>query len=201
MFDICYYMCRRGGENMLEMTRTTFELCYDTESNMSFVKKVGDELTKNHRECDTELITGFMPQILDVDGTPHRLCPVRSFENYVNMLNDKCQFLWQKVNLNHWKREVKPYFDNMRVGKNIHASFLSHLCEDVGLQNRYTNHSIRVTGTTNLTRAHYTPCQIMSITGHKSIQSLAIYQRVKEDEKMMMGMSLMYSLLRPVDVQ
>ena len=40
----------------------------------------------------------------------------------------------------------------------------------------------------------------MSITSHKSLESLAIYQRVKEDEKMMMGMSLMYSLFRPKEV-
>ena len=77
---------------------------------------------------------------------------------------------------------------------------MSELSELIGLQQRYTNHSIRVTGVTNLTRGHYTPQQIMSITGHKSIQSLSIYQRVKEDEKMMMGISLMYSLLRPSDV-
>ena len=34
----------------------------------------------------------------------------------------------------------------------------------------------------------------MSITGHKSVESLSIYQRVKEDEKLMMGMCLTYSL-------
>ena len=84
--------------------------------------------------------------------------------------------------------------------KNPHATFLSDLSEDVGLETRYNNHLIRVTGVMNLTCGHYTPCQIMSITGHKSMQSLAIYQHVKEDEKMMMGMSLMYSLLIPTDV-
>ena len=77
---------------------------------------------------------------------------------------------------------------------------MSDLSELIGLKQRYTNHSIRVTGITNLTRSHYTPRQVMSITGHKSIQSLSIYQRVKEDEKMMMGMSLIYSLFRPSDV-
>ena len=40
----------------------------------------------------------------------------------------------------------------------------------------------------------------MSVTGHKSIQSLCIYQRVKEDKKLMMGMSLTYSVLNPNEV-
>ena len=43
--------------------------------------------------------------------------------------------------------------------------------------------------------------QIMSVTGHKSIQYLCIYQRVKEDEKLMMDMSLTYSLLNPKEVR
>ena len=163
--------------------------------------KIEDELTKNHREKDSELITGFMPQLLNADGTPHRLCPVQSYENYINALNEECNFLWQKVNINKFKKGQVPYFDNVQVGKNPHSTFMSDLSEKIGLDQRYTNHSIRVTGVTNLTCGHYTPHQIMSITGHKSIQSLSIYQRVKDDEKMMMGMSLMYSLLWPCDVQ
>ena len=58
---------------------------------------------------------------------------------------------------------------------------MSDLSEEIGLQTRYTNHSIRVTGITNLTRSHYTPCQIVCL------QSL--------------GMPLVYSLMHPLDVQ
>ena len=75
---------------------------------------------------------------------------------------------------------------------------LSKACE---LSNHYTNHCIRVTGATKLARCgKYIAKQIMSITGHKSIQSLCIYQRVKEDEMLMMGLSLTYLLLHPKEV-
>ena len=200
MFDIRYYMCRRGNENIKDMTKSTFNLCFDQESGISYIKKIEDEMTKNHKERDTELISGFIPQVLNADGTPHKLCPVRSYENYINLLNEKLDNLWQKVNTRNVRKGVMPYFNAVPVGKNPHSTFMSDLSELLNLSKRYTNHSIRVTGTTNLTRAHYTARQIMSVTGHKSIQSLSIYQRVKEDEKMMMGMSLMYSLLRPGDV-
>ena len=40
----------------------------------------------------------------------------------------------------------------------------------------------------------------MSVTGHKSVNSLAMYQCVKGDEKMMMGMSLAYNLFFPREV-
>lgn len=104
-FDIRYYFCRRGGENIHDMTQDTFEVQYDVDSSMAFVKKVRDEETKNHKETNEVIVTGFMPQIIDPEtGRPHRLCPVRSFENYIGHLNSKTNHLWQqapgtKVNL------------------------------------------------------------------------------------------------------
>ena len=91
MFDVRFFMCRRGGENIVDMTKSTFNLMYDKELNMAYVKKVEDEMTKNRRENDNELITGFMPQILNADGSPSRLCPVRSFENYISRFQWKQQ--------------------------------------------------------------------------------------------------------------
>ena len=201
MFDIRYYFCRRGGENFINFKKNTFQLCYDNNTNIAYVKKSVDEMQKNHNEkSNVEIITGFMPRILADDGTPHKLCPVRSFENYSFTLNPDCEGLWQKPWLSNYKKNHLPFYEASTVGKNPLNTFMSKLSAKCELSKVYTNHSVRVTGVTNLTRSHYTPRQIMAITGHKSIQSLAIYQRVKEDEKMMMGMSLMYSLLRPADV-
>ena len=118
MFDVRYYMRQRGNENIVDMTKKTFNLCYDAETKMSYVKKVEDELTKNRREKDNELITGFMLQILDSDGTPHRLCPVQSFENYIGFLNEQSEYLWQKPNFKRYKAGQIPYYDNVRVGNN-----------------------------------------------------------------------------------
>ena len=50
MFDIRYYFCRRGGENIHDMTIGTFELQFDSTTGICYVKKVVDEMTKNHRE-------------------------------------------------------------------------------------------------------------------------------------------------------
>ena len=201
MFDVRYNMCRRGGENYLKMTRDTFKLCYDQKTGIAFVRKIEDEHTKNHNDNDNmEIITGFMPQIVDSNGRPHKLCPVRSFENYINALNEKCTGLWQKDSPANFKKGQFPWYENLTIGKNPIATFMSKLSDKAGLSQIYTNHSICATGITNHTRYHYNPKQIMAITGHKSIQSLSVYQRVKSDEKMMMGMSLMYSLIHPNDI-
>lgn len=143
-----------------------------------------------------------MPQMLDTNGRPHKYCPIRSYEIYIGHLHPEIDALWQQPLK---KKPADPdqiiWYKKERLGHNPLDSFMGKLSKKVGLSQHYTNHCIRVTGATNLYRKHYTPKQIMSVTGHKSIESLAIYQCVKEDEKLMMGMSLTYCLLKPEEVQ
>ena len=75
---------------------------------------------------------------------------------------------------------------------------LSNFCD---LSDYYKNHCIRVTGVTNLTRSNFTAKQVMSVTDHKSIQSLSIYQKFREDNKLSMGISWTYSLMHPNEVK
>lgn len=60
-FDIRLYFCRRGQENMHAMSKSTFTVKTDGETGLKYVTKTEDELTKNHRETDKELISGVMP--------------------------------------------------------------------------------------------------------------------------------------------
>ena len=199
MFDIRYYMCRRGGENIHGMTKDTFQLHYDNETKIPYVKKVIDEIQKNHTECDNEIITGFMPQMLDHLGNVHKLCPVRAFENYLNKLHPNNNSLWQKPAKQIPTDPLKSWYENVNVGHNTHDKFMTKLSTDCKLSKKYTNHCLRVTGITSLKRGNFSDKQVMSVSGHKSIDSLAIYQRVKSDEKLMMGMCLTFSLMRPED--
>ena len=80
--------------------------------------------------------------------------------------------------------------------------FMGRISKAFQLTEHYTNHCIRVTGATNLTRSgKFTAKQIMSVAGHKSLQSLATYQRVHSDEKLMMGMNLTYGPYHPTEVE
>ena len=69
---------------------------YNTETKMTYVKKIEDEMTKIHKENDNELTSGYMPQVFNPDGSPHQLCPIISYENYINHLNPKIPNLWQQ---------------------------------------------------------------------------------------------------------
>ena len=89
-FDIRLYFCRRGMENIPNMTKSTFEIKTDAKSSLRYATKAKDELTKNHRGTYKENTAGIMPE------TPgSELCPVRSFEKYINKLHPSCDRLWQ----------------------------------------------------------------------------------------------------------
>ena len=42
----------------------------------------------------------------------------------------------------------------------------------------------------------YGPVQIMAVTGHKSVQSLTVYQQVDNEEKIRMGQTLFENLVK-----
>ena len=200
MFDIRYFFCLRGSENFQQFTKGTFKLMFDVESGISYVQKVEDEMSKNHHETNHEIITGFMPQMLNSQGTPHHLCPVRSFENYTSHLNPKIESLWQRPLINKPSDPSAPWYTAVPLGHNPIEKFMSKLSTTCSLSDYYTNHCIRVTGATNLTRSNDTAKQVMCMTGYKSIQSLSIYQKVREDDKLSMDISLTYSLMHPGEV-
>ena len=63
------------------------------------------------------------------------------------------------------------------------GKFLGHLSIECQLSQYYTNHCFRVIGITNFKRSHCSDMQIMAVSGHKSITSLALYQPVSNDKK------------------
>ena len=182
------------------MKKETFRIGLDPDG-LEYIFKAHDEATENHKETNNPILTGYMPDILDPNGRSHKFSPVKLFKMYLDHLNETSPFLWQTPNPAAFERGDHVWFKNIRLGQNKLGSFMSTLSISAQLSHKYTNHCIRVTGATNLTRAHFSANQIMSVMGHKSVNSLAMYQRVSGDEKMMMGMSLAFNLLRPVFIQ
>lgn len=131
-----------------------------------------------------------------------QIIPVGSFENYIAHLNPKINSLWQ-VPINKFKNlEKQVWYMPVQLGHIPIEKFMGRISEACQLTELYTNHCIRVTGATNLTRSgKFTVKQIISITGHKSLQSLPRCQRVHSDEKLMMGMNPTYCLYHPTEVE
>ena len=192
-FDIRFYFACRVCENMEKMTKHTFKFGFNCNINLSYVYKAEDELTKNHQSID-EKVSGFMPENRD-----DPLCPVKSFRKYLEHLNPDNNFLWQVALENVDIKTTQVWFSKKHMGKNTLALFMQDISKECHLSKKYTNHSIRVTATTVLTRQNFSASEIMSITCHKSVQSLTRYQRTQDKQKMRMGNVMHQSMTRSED--
>ena len=55
LFNVIYYLCRRGRENLRTMKKSTFQIAIDKSDSRSYIYQAEDELDKNHQENDTSI--------------------------------------------------------------------------------------------------------------------------------------------------
>ena len=180
---------------MEKMKKNDFEMRYNTESEEWFVIKVKDELTKNHKNIEN-MISGVMPE-----NKTDRMCPLKSFRTYIEHLNPESEYMWQytldKINLEF----PDIWYSKKHFGKNPLSTFMSDLSKETELSRIYTNHSIRSTGITVLTNAKFSNADIMSVSGHKSVQSLIVFQKTDIKKRMEMGKALSGSMVKDSPVK
>lgn len=97
---------------------------------------------------------------------------------FIKRLNLNCPFLFQKPRI---RTEDGVYYHNVVIGQNKLGHMMSEISEQAGLSIRYTNHSLRATTVHILDRAQIPSCHIMTVTGHKSENSLKTYSCVTDD--------------------
>ena len=108
-------------------------------------------------------------------------CPLKNFLKYLSKLHPACNDLWQQVKEEKYLKDADIWYKLRKIGCNPLAAFMSRIAHEADLSKTYTNHSIRVTGTTLLGRCYYSSKQITSVTGHRSVNSLAVYQKVSDE--------------------
>ena len=192
-FDIHFYYACRGSENMEKMKKSMFIFGFNDKNEMWYIYKHQDELTKNHQNINKK-VSGFMPE--NKDDT---FCPVKLFRKYLEHLNPENNYLWQTPLENVNLETETVWYSKQHIGKNTLGMFMTDTSKECNLSCKYTNHSIRVTGVTVLTRQNFAASKIMSITGHKSVQSLTRYQRAQDLQKITMGSVMHQSLTREED--
>ena len=55
LFNIIYYLCRRGRENLRKMTKSTFAIATDPTNGKEYIYQNEDEADKNHSVGDTDI--------------------------------------------------------------------------------------------------------------------------------------------------
>ncbi|VDI51112.1 Hypothetical predicted protein [Mytilus galloprovincialis] len=93
-FDIMFYLCRRGQENLRSMTKNTFAIKTDS-SGREYVHQQIDEYDKNHRDEASPDDTVGEARMYAREGDP--LCPVLSFKLYLEKLHPALNDFWQRT--------------------------------------------------------------------------------------------------------
>ena len=68
-------------------------------------------------------------------------------------------------------------------GQNYLNGMVKSMFDEAGLQVKYTNHSLRATGATELFQSNVPEKVIQNITGHRSIKALRQYEKVGDIQK------------------
>ena len=102
-------------------------------------------------------------------------CPVQSYKKYLSKLHPDCNAFYQQPRQNVPLDDNSPWYENSPLGVNKLNNFMKTMSHIGGLSQMYTNHCMRKTCVSALAAAGYEAKDIQTVTGHKSIQSLASY--------------------------
>lgn len=168
VFEIMFYFCRRGQENLHNLRVQDFEIINSNEQK--YVQKVTSELSKNHQGITNE-IEGTGGRMY---ATNSELCPVQSFEKYLSKRHAGTDrlFLHSK---NIFSDDEAVWYRNEPLGVNTMKKFMKNVSKSAGLSREYTNHCIRSTTITLLNHCGFESRHIATVSGHRNESSLSSY--------------------------
>ena len=180
ILNILTHFGRRGREGLREMNTKTFSVNISDEGN-KYVSHNYNELTKNHQDSGRQTEVNMDTRLMsEQPGDPH--CPVHSFEKYIQHLDPTCEHLFpyplDHVTFmrsgNKWQgRGV--WYSTRPLGVNTIGDKVKVLSKKVGLSKVYTNHCVRATVVTRLSRQGVEARKIRKVTMHKNDKSLDHY--------------------------
>ena len=180
-FEIMLFFCRRGRENLRNLTKDSFQIQKDS-NGVEYVKKVRDELTKNHGindECEDGGV---------LYATGGLNCPVASFKLYLQKLHPKLNALFQRPKNN--PNENGTWYDMQVIGVKSIERMMKRISVDANLSAIYTNHCIRATSISVLDGSGFEARHIMSVSGHRSESSIRCYSKTDLPTKRKMSENL-----------
>lgn len=113
---------------------------------------------------------------------------------YLSKLNTRCEFFFQRPKTSI--TDECTWYDAVPIGHNVIGSMFPAICEKAGIDKRYTNHSLRATAVHVLDEAEFAGRHIMSITGHKSENSLKTYTGYTSDKALQKMSNVLSDSLR-----
>ena len=137
-----------------------------------------NEADKTHHWVDSK----EKPKAPRMYETKGESCPVKAFEKYLSKLNPANEALFQKSLIKfHMDRPV--WYSKVPVGVNYLYDIMPRMSAEAGLSRRYTNHCIKAMVASTLSDAGVSNMGIMSVTGHRNVQSLNSYIKPSDSER------------------
>lgn len=164
-FELMFYVCRRGQENLRTMKKDTFEIKTDS-TGLKYLQQSISEIDKNHRDGSASG-EGRMYE------TGKKSCPISSYEKYLHKLSS-IDALWQRP-LESFLDGAAVWYYKSPMGVNTLAAMMPKISRMIPLSQIYTNHCIRATCITALDASGYEARHIMKVSGHKSEASIRSY--------------------------
>ena len=174
-WDLHFNFARRGRENDRNMTKDSFRIATDS-TGKEFIELTHNEFTKNHRADDDVEI---YPRCYS-NNTP--MCPVVSFKKYLQKLNHKNNFLWQRPKKTYVESTTE-WYGNVPLGVNSLGKMMQVISKRLSLSKVFTNHSVRSTAITVLSDAGIEARHIAKVSGHRSLLSIDNYARDASEEQ------------------
>ena len=200
LFDIVYYLARRGKEGLHELRKDSFRIG-TIPGGIEFLQLTYHERTKkNQGDEDNKFRDENI--ILAQPENPRR-CPVNSFKLYLSKLSASCNLLFQRPNprfgMNGKSSEI--WYMPQAIGINRIGKFLSEVCKKAGIKTVYTNHCLRFTTASAMRRQGFSVPEIASVTKHKNQESLKYYLEVNTlDDKIKYSNALFnYTMQTKID--
>ena len=169
-FDVVYYTGRRAKEGLRELSKNSFIVKKGSDGKQ-YIEITFNEKTKKNQGDDTSASSRSLHNnhhiISEQEGNV--LCPVKSFKNYIALLNPDCNAFFQYPTRN------RNAYQNACIGKNSLGEMMKEISKVAKLSTIYTNHSIRKTTATALYRSGFGLKEIAHVTKHKNIDSLKHY--------------------------
>ena len=163
LFELILYTCRRGRENLHDMTKATYGVFKD-DSGREYVEQVQSEVDKNHDENSSLNDTTGEGRMYDRPGD--KMCPVRSFKKYVSKLHPDLDALWQRPVLS-FLPDDEQWYCKVILGVNTLTRMMPTISKRAELSASYTSHSIRTTSVQLMDEARFEARHIMRVTGHR----------------------------------
>ena len=173
----------RGMENLRNMRKS--DLILHNENSESEYFTLIDKSTKNHGSDTRKSQGGEMHACSDGHGT----CPVKTIKEYLSKLHPECPFLWQRPKQKPIPGR-KEWYDNSPIGTHTLEAMMKTISKEANLSQIYTNHSLRATCITRLDHAGFTSRDIMTVSGHRSENSIKHYSRTSDENKIAMSKAI-----------